>query len=207
MAMRRSIEGGFGRVAAAGLVVALMSAPARAQPAGARPIEPAIGDAGPLSVNTRVMPKDPRHPLGFDRVYAITRTDAFGSGEVFLRISGAVTAVFPRSSYVNTPRGPIAEIPAGTRFHIGPLPEEYSSRAAAPPPSLLRSSLAMDLRAPQTQPGDAARAVTPAESVLPPPAPVVGVASIWTNEEYRQARIGQILAQARAKRREKPSEP
>lgn len=209
MARTRSIERGFACLAVGAVFCGVLdaAAPVNAQPAGARPIEPTVGDAGPLSVNTRVMPRDPRHPLGFDRLYSITRTDAFGSGEVFLRISGAVTAVFPRSSYINTPRGPIAEIPAGTRFHIGRLPDEYTPRAEAPPPSLLRSSLAMDLRAADPAPIGAAPLDTPPDARPPAGAPTVELASIWTSEEYRQVRIGQILAQARAKRKEKPSEP
>lgn len=170
------------------LLVAASSA--TAQPTGARRIEPVVGDTGALAVSTRVLPADLRRPLGFDTVYELSTADAFGGGRVFMRISGAVIAVFPRSSYRESPGGTYAEIPAGTRFYIGSLPEEFQ-QAQAPAPSAFANSLAADYRARTSERSGA-------DDRRPPADADPRVASVWTNEDYRQARVGQLLRQARA---------
>lgn len=94
-------------------------------------MEQTIGDVDPLRRGSRLVPLDLRTPSNFDRVYRIPGAargipaDPFGAsaggGDRFVRISGAVTAVFPRSEYTPTRGGLAAEIPAGTVFHIGRL--------------------------------------------------------------------------------------
>lgn len=182
---------GWGR-AWASLVFAASPSGSAGQPIGARRVEPVVGDTGPLAVSTRVPPAELRRPLGFDTVYELSIADAFGGGRVFLRISGAVTAVFPRSSYRPSPGGAYAEIPAGTRFYIGSLPEELQPVPAAAASSAFSNDLAADFRVQNSEkPGADQR---PAHDVDP------RIASVWTNEGYRQARVGQLLRQARAAR-------
>lgn len=88
------------------------------------PVEQNVGDVGPLSRSARLMPTDLRVPLGFDRVYRMPGSErgiaSFGRAEEkFVRFSGGLAAVFPRSEYVETPIGALATIPAGTTFYIG----------------------------------------------------------------------------------------
>lgn len=179
----------IGVVVAGGLS---LPAVAGAQPAGARPVEQGIADVGPLSPAGRVAPLDLRTPYGFERVYRLDTVDAFKEGEVFLRMSGGITAVFPRSVYERTPDGARARIAPGTVFYIGKLPERFSPRPAPPAPNALSAPLAVDLSAPTLSARSAAGGEKPA---VTPPNPSEAP-SMWENEEYRRARLGQVLRRA-----------
>lgn len=77
-------------------------------------VDPNVGDRGPLATSFREASLDLRQPTNFDRVYRVP-----GNEERFMRASGALYAVFPRSIYVQTRSGSIATIPDGTVFYIG----------------------------------------------------------------------------------------
>lgn len=92
----------------------------------AKPVDPGVADVGPFGMSFRRMRVDFRKPLGFDRVYELepdsiapARTTPAGPAK-FARISGALTAVFPRSTYAVTREGQLVPtIPAGTLFVVG----------------------------------------------------------------------------------------
>lgn len=155
--------------------------PAHAQ--NLRPVEPDFGDTDPLRTNLRRLQDPLVAPNGFDRVFA---DDERG---VFMRISGAVRAVFPRSSYVPTPYGNLPIFPAGTVFEIGRIPEQ-----PAEPHPLAGHATA----APINGRVDGARigAVRLPRAIHEPTGP-----SIWTDETLRQARITGLIDRAAKTRR------
>jgi hypothetical protein len=110
-------------------------------PPGFEKIDQGSADVGPLNLDMRVQPYDLRNPMDYDAVYRALASDGHGgTSEYFARMSGAVTAVFPRSSYTPLPKGGISvDIPAGTVFYIGDLPDELTGgQGAQPTPILLR---------------------------------------------------------------------
>lgn len=54
---------------------------------------------------------------GFGKVYELPRRR--GDPRRFARFNGAVTAVFPMSTYASTPSGEIPTIPPGTTYYLG----------------------------------------------------------------------------------------
>ena len=87
-------------------------------------VDPGTSDVSPNAASLRRMEVDLRRPTGFDGVYQLSKVDAFGRGQnMFMRIDGGVTAIFPRSVYVPTAAGLVPQIPPGTVFQIGPLPQ------------------------------------------------------------------------------------
>lgn len=127
----------------ASLILAACAAPVIAQraPEGWQIIDAGRADRGPLSTSPRRLPTDLRVPLSFDRVYRVpgattgVQVPGAASGEeLYARISGGLTAVFPRSEYVATKRGPAAVIPPGTVFYIGELPKPAPGATANPTP-------------------------------------------------------------------------
>ncbi len=118
-------------------------------PAGLRSVEAGVGDIGPLSTSPREMRIDLRQ-AGFERVFAIPGQNRPGAGPTnFVRFDSGLAAVFPRSEYRRTPWGPVAEIPAGTTFYIGKLPDSVLQAGATPggTSSLLRVERGLDLSA------------------------------------------------------------
>lgn len=80
-------------------------------------INPNLTDVNPMAVDMKVDgSRDLRRPIGFSELYAFTNERG---EEMFARRDGAVTAVFPRSTYVRTRRGSVATVPPGTLFIIG----------------------------------------------------------------------------------------
>src|SRR5690606_35847536 len=143
-------------------------------------------------------------PLGFDRVYRLRTRDPFsvdGANDVFVRRSGGVTAVFPRSTYRPGPFGPEAEIPPGTVFYVGPLPAELTGAGEPAPLPEERLNLraargAIRWTAPRAESlNDSAPPVE-----LPPDAAAADaepfVLSVFEDETYRQRRISALLARA-----------
>jgi hypothetical protein len=96
-----------------------------ADPAGAagdlpplEPVEAGVEDVDPISASLRDLRIDIREPAAFDRPYRVP-----GRADLFMRISGALHAIFPRSIYASNDGNTVAMIPAGTVFHIG-MPDE-----------------------------------------------------------------------------------
>jgi hypothetical protein len=182
------------------------------------PIEPGVGDLGPLGVGTRLLPMDLRQPMGFDRVFRVpgsSRGVALFSGspaeERYARVSGAITAVFPRSAYVKTDDGVQPAIPGGTIYYIGdsplretaaPVVREWganvasgavdmraSTLAGAPTPIAPAGPLALRIQHPDEAAfHEAARSPRP-DAPLPPGPP----RNIFSDEPYRRARMRQLL--------------
>lgn len=86
-------------------------------------VEAGFSDVSSLSEPRRVLPVDLREPVGFDAVYRLTRHGPAGDVQSFARANGGITAVFPRSVYVPTRAGWSADIPPGTVFYIGEIPD------------------------------------------------------------------------------------
>jgi hypothetical protein len=195
-----------------------------------KPVDQGYADRGPLSFSLRDTRVDLRQPMGFDRVYQIDgKPSLFGgaptSSDYYMRMSGGLTAVFPRSSYTNTPQGAHANIPAGTVFSIGgPIAQIVSSAQPdkSNAPKKVPSSR-IDQSAPKTTPASASQpAAQPAPdkarqdksvNTTPPPPPAkepdkapaprlapptsVSLAgSLWNNEALRKQRVGALLDEA-----------
>ncbi|MBL8763086.1 MAG: hypothetical protein JNM07_02310 [Phycisphaerae bacterium] len=152
-------------------------------------IDPGTQDLGPLSSSVRVLDTDLRLPSDFKQIYRIRQYDALGrpvGADRFGRASGAVTAVFPRSVYTPTSRGLVTEIPAGTIWYIGDIPND--------------APLAMS-RAARIEAGDQAnptldsRAESNADPIQAAPATT---RSLIDDPAYRAARVREILRKAAA---------
>jgi len=180
----------------------MKSVPLREPPL--EPVQQGTVDANPLAAPANVQPLDLRLPLGFDRVYRVVEPGRSMLNQRYARSSGALTAVFPRSQYTPTRDGVIPEIPAGTIFYIGGLPDDIFS---SPPPAIRRGPNYVD-RAVRAVPSNAEPADQPREGVarsadrttrrelIERPAP----SSIMTDEGYRQVRIGELIDRAAASR-------
>ncbi|MFO0833388.1 MAG: hypothetical protein U0638_00345 [Phycisphaerales bacterium] len=169
------------------------------------PVQQGTVDANPLAAPANVQPLDLRLPLGFDRVYRVVEPGRSMLNQRYARSSGALTAVFPRSQYTPTRDGVVPEIPAGTIFYIGGLPDDFFS---TPPPAIRRGPTYID-RAVRAVPSNAEPANLPRENavrsadrvtrrdVIERPTP----ASIMTDESFRQARVGELIDAAASDRR------
>lgn len=197
----------------AALAAGAVAIPARAQVAKLRQVEQGVADRGPLSSSQRVLPIDLGVPSGFDRVY---RLGGPRSGGMFARISGGITAVFPRSQYTPTPDGYAAETPAGTVYYIGRLPSSLVDQAEDPrhsrdpetrPPGFAdrsarrpnpdRASTASPSSRPITRPSADGKAALRARVTPVPPEPRPEP-TIFTDEFYRGRRVAELLDAARA---------
>lgn len=151
---------------------------------------------------------DLRQEIGWESVFRLESKDRFGQTEVlFARRSGNVSAVFPRSVYTWTRRGPIIEVPPGTVFHIGDL-EDLAGEPDTPP----RAPTFVDRLASQPA-GSAITAQMPTfrrddrqAGSEPPVMPqdwhrvaqnVEMQASFWTDEFARRMVIASRVAEAR----------
>ena len=215
--MPRSIP----HISAALLGISLAGPFAAAQPTNWRtlqPVEPGVGDLSPLSASSRFLPVDLRQPTGFERVFRVPGSsrgvNSLGvsdSNDRFARVSGGITAVFPRSEYIETKKGIRPGIPVNTIFYIGdsplsalPLPtapRELSANAAPNDASLqLPTFLSGPVSAVARQ---ADMRVRPADELsfredarpLRPDAPLPA-RNIFSDEQYRRARVRALLKSA-----------
>lgn len=196
------------RVAGFVILAAGMCTSTYAQNARLNPVDQGVADVGPLSASQRVVPSDLRVPSGFDRVYRLGSSRP--GGERFARMSGGLTAVFPRSQYVATAEGYAAETPAGTVYYIGRLPSsllEDPEALSRPRASAQRADL-YDNRSARGASLDRPRMSAPAGR---PPAASLGEGAparkrpagaaaphivqptIFNDEEYRARRVGALL--------------
>jgi hypothetical protein len=113
------------------------------QPAGGfQAVDQGYADVGPLRVSSFSLPADLRSASGFDTVYRVPGAGSgvrgIGNSNQFARISGGLTAVFPRSEYVATKDGTLVILPPGTVFYIGSVPEHaLGAHANTPSPTLI----------------------------------------------------------------------
>lgn len=184
-------------------------------PRALRPVEQGVADTGPLSANRRVVPLDLRVPSGFDRVYQFGPSS---SGK-FARRSGGITAVFSRSTYAAGPSGSVPEIPPGTVFYVGKLPDTVFGGGVGGigARSMPRSSASVDTSAlvsarppmprPQTarQP-DARDELRPLTTPAPHGRSTSGI-SIFNDERFRRRRVEGLLDRALLASEDSKSEP
>jgi hypothetical protein len=150
---------------------------------GLRRVDSGFADTGPLAASHRMAPMDLRVPINFEGVYEFQQRGPLGKTEtMYARMNSGMTAVFPRSSYVQTEGGLVPQVPAGTVYVLGPPPALPPSKAKPPP------AAAVDLTYRPT-PDD--RTISPAVSRAVEPS------TIWTSERLRQARVQTLLDMAR----------
>lgn len=186
---------------------------AQAPQHGWQPVQPGRADVSPLAWSLQYVQPSLQSPSGFDRVYRLrSPSDLYAraatEGGLFARASGGITAVFPVSQYVQTPRGEQPVIPAGTIFVLG----DPARLLAAPPrqQAPLRLGDATTYvggtpatRAPQHQDLKAdSLSPPPPRGLQPPSLPAVRPEalprrSLWENEQYRRERLATRLAEVR----------
>lgn len=203
MNRRMPVRGTGPAAGAIGPLVVLCALGLASSPSFEPPLQPVpqgTVDANPLAAPANVQPLDLRLPLGFDRVFRVMEPGRSMLNQRYARSSGAITAVFPRSQYAPTRDGVIPEIPAGTIFYIGGLPDDLFS---SPPPAIRRGPTYVD-RSVRAVPSAAESAASPAETparsgdrvarreIVERPAPV----SIMTDEGFRQARVCELIDRA-----------
>lgn len=188
------------------ILLLALAAPAWGQDSEAdrfREVEAGFEDVSPRAVSTLVRPVDMRVPTNFERVYEV-----IGSGGLYARRAGAVTAVFDRSLYAGagTPL-----IPAGTVFYLGSLPVDLQRPGLLAPGlehgvvgggsagAVMRLPAAEGAR-PLAQRVDLLVKSQPASTTTTPWADDGG--SIWRSEPYRQRRVGELLRGAAWRLRE-----
>ena len=186
-----------------GFAMLAASAPALGQllPAQqpAKRVEQGLGDLGPTTMSLRDLQLDLRAPTGFESVYEVDRANPYGApGErstpMFMRMSGGVAAVFPRSVYLQGKGGLLPQIPPDTVFYIGGLPKTFSTGAHKA--ALPRAGNWMDLSV------NTAVREEGADEAGTPPAPSVEHAltpqpSMFDDEEFRKYRVARLLDAAR----------
>jgi hypothetical protein len=205
----------------AGCAALLSAAPALAQTPtwrDLRVVEQGVEDLGPMGTSMRQASTDLRQPSGFDVVYRVPGSSrgvggffTSPAGERLARVDGAITAVFSRSEYVETKKGTKTPIPANTVFYIGHSPlldlpdtaaphersvnavlNAYDSQASTMAAAPVRNGAQLaDMRVHE---GADAYFQEPARSLKPDePAPA---ANVFTDEQFRQARIRTLLMSA-----------
>ncbi|MBL0928301.1 MAG: hypothetical protein IBJ11_11730 [Phycisphaerales bacterium] len=165
------------------------------QPAQPVRVEQTVADRDPLHTSLRQLPTDLRQDEGFEHLYRVP-----GADNRFMRRSGAITAVFPRSQYVATRQGPLPVIPAGTVFYFGLPPADQLAHDAAPRPMagaapsasgrIVRSELLVE--AERLGPAIDSR-IDPRPAAQPPPtaAPAPAAPAI-SDDAYRARRLHEI---------------
>lgn len=164
-----------------------------------RPVDQGVADTGPLSANRRVVPLDLRVPAGFDRVYQFGQ----GRSSKFARVNGGLTAVFPRSTYNDRGFGTTVEIPPGTVFYVGKLPDALfgggvgglGSGPTPTSPSFVDTSAIALSRATLEQPSSGRVIHQAVGATAANPRPGI-VFSIFGDPEFRRRRIGGLLDRA-----------
>lgn len=95
-------------------------------------VEQGAADVNPLRVSNRHLQQNLRVPSDFSEVYEIDPSGgANPNAKRFVRRSGAVYAVFPRSIYRLTDQGLSIPVPPGTIYYIGGLPASLLGSAGA----------------------------------------------------------------------------
>lgn len=179
------------------------------EPGGLKPIEQGVADVGPFGLSFRRMQLDFRRPLGFDRVYELAKPAGSASGSSssqgqLARVSGALTAVFPRSLYVTNRDGQtFAAIPAGTRFVIGDPANSINAEPVTrpvPAPHATAATTAADTAAPSAAdhrvPRAASRIAATSPVAAPADSPSEEPPCILNDDDHRVRRVKLLLAEA-----------
>lgn len=180
----------------AAAMVAAASSQTTAQPTALTPVEQSVEDVSPLSASLRQLEPDFSVPQRFDRVY--TSPDFPG---MYLRINGALTAVFPQSEYVQSGDEMTPILPRNTEFFIGRPSRLTPATLGLGAP--ISSSLQPPLRdSKQTRRAPSLR--FDSSSAPPPPtrrysfSPGDRTPILGSNEQRRRIRVAHWLALAAA---------
>jgi hypothetical protein len=157
------------------------------------PIDQGYADRTANSASARLPEADLRLPVGFERAYRVRGSAPWRQGStptsgVYARVSGGLVAVFPQSQYTKVGRYTRADVPPGTVyvFNDGHHPATTPARAGNDA-NLMRRINPFDVISP-TLPEP--QSTTP--RIAQPVAPASDL-SVWTDEEYRQRRVGQLI--------------
>lgn len=190
------------------LAVLCLPRPGAAQEEPLQPVDQGIEDRGVLSMSLRRVEAGLQVPAGFEHVYRVP-----GREDLFMRIDGALYAVFPQSQYRPTKTGMVAGIPSQTVFFIGsPEPPALShlSHQLEPAPGVpQRQSARLDPQRvrPATHPRGARRWKLGDRSLpsrVPPPARAQvserdrsrGGMRLLDDSAYRRVRLHGLLRRA-----------
>lgn len=165
-----------------------------------RRVDSSLDGRDPLANSLRNPQIDLATPLDFRDLYAVE-----GRDDVYVRRSGAVYAVFPRTYYVKQKKKEVTRVPGGTTYSIG-----FPSTLKVAPGRGGRDSLgervdhAIDssvggLERPsrlEQRVVPAPVSSTPTEAVVAPPPAADVLPRFVVNESYRRARIDAMLRAA-----------
>lgn len=162
------------------------------------PVDENVADVSPLRTSLIHLEPDHGWATGFERVYQSPLYP-----DKFIRIDGAVWAMFPKSEYFETEDGALPVIPASAEFFIGPPPASLlqppdSGAGGASPNyvSLLAPSRYLGADVPGVSGPAPSRTVSSRSVARQEPATPTYM-TVWSSSEYRSRRIGAILHQAR----------
>lgn len=216
----------FALVAISLLAMHALSMQARsASAASSPPLTPveAGQDINPLAVGLRPQRVDLRGPSGFDRLYRVAPGTVIGGVVIreggFARISGSTVVVFPRGQYSRVAQGVArADVPPGTMYLqanniselIGSPQERADGSLDAPTSSVTARRPAIGPST--TMPRAMNAMISPIAGEATPPQPVsiassgttvvssavTAMPSLWTDEAYRQRRMGALIDAASA---------
>lgn len=197
----------------AATALAQVSTFSNTDPNALTPVDQGVTDLGELNTSNRLIPIDLRQPLDFGRLY-----EAPDDSGRLMRISGGLSAVFPRSEYAASAGFIFPVVPAGTEFFIGPMPVTAPTAEPAPEIAPFASDLLVDSR---LDLGASSMSTNLLSSEDPPhfrqihasnnhgmtlEEVLTGLAgaplpqeppTVWTSERYRQSRIADLLERAR----------
>ncbi len=174
-------------LAITGLLALSASAPAQMTPL--TPVDENVADVSPLRTSLIRLEPDHGWATGFERVYESPLYP-----DRFIRVHGAVWAMFPKSEYLQTEDGLLPLIPASAEFFIGPPPLMLATPAAAAPSPNYVSLLAPSRYLGADNQRDSRATWTPARAR--PEAPAPARVTIWSSSDYRSRRLDAILRQA-----------
>jgi hypothetical protein len=172
-------------------------------------VDQGFDDAGALMQSHRELNVDLRLSSSFEHVFRLPGAgaaqrgpaDIMGSEDLYMRVNGSLLAVFPRSIYVVGEEGVFASVPPGTVFYIGDLPPAIRDAMALPEaevPAFNELDQSVLLQPPTRAVSlSASERSSSRNEAMPEPRPERRpMPSVWTSDDFRAARVGQILSRA-----------
>lgn len=190
---------------------ALLMSLLAAAPAGGQvmlePIDQTIEDIASLAISLRTVEPGLQQPAGFSEVYRVP-----GRDDQFMRVQGALHAVFPKSVYAyDKKKGIYPVVPDGTVFHIGlPPPDPDARPQPARPAEAFPGRIDLRFRPAQALPVAAAVPLRPYDAMEDEPnaGRVINVPvrerpmmnrsrlRIVSDREYRTERLHELMIRA-----------
>ncbi len=179
-----------------------------------RVMDAGVNDVSALAASTRLIPVDLRAPMDFDRVFQVTgpggrletrpaTLDSPTSSGVFARVSGGLSYVFPRSTYIQTRLGDLPTLPPGGHYQLGLPGQESIGRPGGPVGPMSRAVSAQAAMPVAATPvltttrfmtGSLEPSASSESQTAPPERPPPK--SLWLDEAYRRTRVSALLDQA-----------